>query len=36
MAIPSGTITLLFTDIQGSTKLWEGISRDDAIGFGNA
>ena len=22
-AIPSGTITLLFTDIQGSTKLWE-------------
>ena len=23
MAIPSGTITLLFTDIEGSTKLWE-------------
>jgi predicted ATPase/class 3 adenylate cyclase len=22
--IPSGTITLLFTDIQGSTRLWEG------------
>ncbi len=23
-AIPSGTVTLLFTDIQGSTRLWEG------------
>lgn len=23
MAIPSGTITLLFSDIEGSTKLWE-------------
>ena len=21
--IPSGTVTLLFTDIQGSTRLWE-------------
>lgn len=23
MAIPSGTVTLLFTDIEGSTRLWE-------------
>jgi class 3 adenylate cyclase len=23
MILPSGTITLLFTDIEGSTKLWE-------------
>jgi predicted ATPase/class 3 adenylate cyclase len=26
MAIPSGTITLLFSDIEGSTKLWERAS----------
>jgi class 3 adenylate cyclase len=22
-AIPSGTVTLLFTDVEGSTRLWE-------------
>jgi hypothetical protein len=25
--LPSGTITFLFTDIEGSTRLWESIPR---------
>lgn len=31
MAGPSGTVTCLFTDIEGSTRLWQGDERDGAL-----
>src|SRR5438046_985908 len=40
-ALPSGTVTFLFTDIEGSTRLWEqhpeamraALARHDALGW---
>ena len=31
---PSGTVTFLFTDIEGSTRLWEADPAGDAGGVG--
>jgi class 3 adenylate cyclase len=31
--LPSGTVTFLFTDIEGSTALWEQDRQDDPVLF---
>ena len=35
-SLPTGTVTLLFTDIEGSTRSWEAIGARDGRGAGAA